>query len=347
MLERLAPEERAAFLLHEMFDSDYGDIAQILGKSEVATRQIVSRATRRVRAERPRVQVSADAKERLLSGLVQALQTQDKEGLLKLLAKESAWTSDGGGKALAARKVIRGAEIVARFATGVYRKIIAHIEFRRIVVNGEPGVAVLHQGQLFCVLTIRTDGARILDVFAILNPDKLRAVTLKTKEPMMKTRIDLTHVSPRAVQAMFGLQNYVNNSGLERSLLELVKMRASQINGCAYCLDMHTKDARAAGETEQRLYLLDAWREAPFYSARERAALEWTEALTLVHEDHVPDAAFAAVREQFSEEEVVNLSLAEVSINGWNRLSNGLRKAPGTYQVPAQQTKRSVSCRIS
>ena len=144
----------------------------------------------------------------------------------------------------------------------------------------------------------------------------------------MKTRIDLTRVSPRAVQAMSGLQNYVNNSGLERSLLELVKMRASQINGCAYCLDMHTKDARAAGETEQRLYLLDAWREAPFYSARERAALEWTEALTVVHEDRVPDAAFAAVREQFSEEEVVSLSLAVVAINGWNRLCIGFRKQP-------------------
>ena len=151
----------------------------------------------------------------------------------------------------------------------------------------------------------------------------------------MKTRIDLTRVSPRAVQAMFGLQTYVNNSGLERSLLELVKMRASQINGCAYCLDMHTKDALAAGETAQRLFLLDAWREAPFYSARERAALEWTEALTVVHEDHVPDAAFAAVREQFSEEEVVNLSLAVVAINGWNRLCIGFRKEPGTYQVPA------------
>jgi AhpD family alkylhydroperoxidase len=159
----------------------------------------------------------------------------------------------------------------------------------------------------------------------------------------MKTRIDITRVSPRAMQAMMGLQNYVNNCGLEHSLLLLVKMRASQINGCAYCLDMHSKDARAAGETEQRLYLLDAWREAPFYSARERAALEWTEALTVVHEDHVPDAAFAAVREQFSEEEVVSLSLAVVAINGWNRLSIGLRAEPGSYRVPAQQAVRSAS----
>jgi RNA polymerase sigma-70 factor (ECF subfamily) len=178
VLERLAPEERAAFLLHEMFDSGYDDIAQILGKSEVATRQIVSRANKRVRAERPRVQVSAEAKQRLLNGLVEALQTQDKESLLRLLAKDSAWTSDGGGKARAALKVIRGAESVARFATGVYRKIIGRIKFRQITVNGEPGVAVLYEGQVFCVLTIRTDGARILDVFAILNPDKLRAVTI-------------------------------------------------------------------------------------------------------------------------------------------------------------------------
>ena len=152
----------------------------------------------------------------------------------------------------------------------------------------------------------------------------------------MKPRIDFTRVSPRAMQAMMGLQTYVNNSGLEHSLLELMKMRASQINGCAYCLDMHTKDALAAGETAQRLFLLDAWREAPVYSARERAALEWTEALTILHEDHVPDAAFAAVREHFSEEEVVDLSLAVVAINGWNRLMIGFRGEAGTYQVPAR-----------
>jgi RNA polymerase sigma-70 factor (ECF subfamily) len=178
VLERLAPDERAAFLLHEMFDSGYGDIAQILGKSEVATRQIVSRATRRVRAERPRVNVSADAKHRLLDGLVRALQTQDKDALLKLLAKDSAWTSDGGGKARAARKVIRGAEKVARFGTGVYRKIISHVVFQPVTVNGEPGVASLYDGQLFAVVTIRTDGHRILDVYSILNPEKLRAVTI-------------------------------------------------------------------------------------------------------------------------------------------------------------------------
>lgn len=178
VLERLAPEERAAFLLHEMFDSGYGDIAQILGKSEVATRQIVSRATKRVRADRPRVQVSPEAKQKMLDGLVHALQTLDKDALLQLLAKDSSWISDGGGKARAARKVIRGAQSVARFAAGVYRKIIAHIVFRPITVNGEPGIGVMYHGQLFCVITIRTDGARILDVFAILNPDKLRAAAV-------------------------------------------------------------------------------------------------------------------------------------------------------------------------
>jgi AhpD family alkylhydroperoxidase len=153
-------------------------------------------------------------------------------------------------------------------------------------------------------------------------------------------RIDFRQVSPRAVHAMLGLQNYVNASGLEHSLLELVKMRASQINHCAYCLDMHSKDMRAAGETEQRIYLLNAWREAPFYSERERAALEWTEVLTLVHETCAPDSAYEVVRKHFSEEEIVNLSLAIVAINGWNRLCVGLRAVPGTYQPGAAADPR-------
>jgi AhpD family alkylhydroperoxidase len=156
----------------------------------------------------------------------------------------------------------------------------------------------------------------------------------------MNPRIDFLKISPKAVQAMLGLQNYVNACGLEHSLMELVKMRASQINHCAYCLDMHSKDMRAAGETEQRIYLLNAWREAPFYSDRERAALEWTEALTLVHETEVPDSAYEVVRKQFSEEEIVNLSLAIVAINGWNRLCVGLRAVPGTYQ-PREVVRRA------
>lgn len=148
----------------------------------------------------------------------------------------------------------------------------------------------------------------------------------------MTQRIDFTKVAPNAVKAMMGLQQYVNQSGLEHSLLELVKMRASQLNGCAYCLDMHSKDARARGETEQRLYLLDAWREAPFYTERERAALAWTEALTRVSADHVPDEVFEQARAQFSEDELVKLTLAVVAINGWNRISIGFRAEPGHYR---------------
>jgi AhpD family alkylhydroperoxidase len=120
--------------------------------------------------------------------------------------------------------------------------------------------------------------------------------------------------------------------GLEAALLELIKMRASQINGCAYCLDMHSKDARAAGETEQRLYLLSAWRESPFYTSRERAALAWTEAVTLVSHTHVPDDVYQLAREQFSEVELVNLTMAIIAINGWNRLEIGFRGVPGSHQ---------------
>lgn len=155
----------------------------------------------------------------------------------------------------------------------------------------------------------------------------------------MTSRIDYLRVSPKAIQAMMQLQKYVNGSGLEHSLLELVKMRVSQINGCAYCLDMHSKDARAAGETEQRLYALDAWRETSFYSARERAALEWAEALTLVHEGHVPDRVYDAVREHFSEGELVDLSLGVVAINGWNRVSIAFRAEAGSYQVPGNAAR--------
>ncbi|MBP7619375.1 MAG: carboxymuconolactone decarboxylase family protein [Gemmatimonadales bacterium] len=147
----------------------------------------------------------------------------------------------------------------------------------------------------------------------------------------MKARIDLRHVNPGVMQAMLGLERQVHKSHLDPKLLDLVRMRASQINGCAYCLDMHSKDARANGETEQRLYGLDAWREAPYYSARERAALEWTEALTLIAETHAPDEVYERVREQFSEDELVHLSLAIVAINGWNRLNIAARTVAGDY----------------
>ena len=147
----------------------------------------------------------------------------------------------------------------------------------------------------------------------------------------MKARIDVMHVSPGIIHAMLGLERQVQKAGLDSKLLDLVRMRASQINGCAYCLDMHSKDARANGETEQRLYGLDAWRETPYYSPRERAALDWTEALTLVSETRVPDEVYERVREQFSEEELANLSLAIVAINGWNRLNVAARTVPGDY----------------
>src|SRR3954464_11667989 len=146
---------------------------------------------------------------------------------------------------------------------------------------------------------------------------------------IMKERFNLMNVNPGIIHAMLGLEKQVSKGGLDNKLLHLVRMRASQINGCAYCLDMHSKDARANGETEQRLYGLNAWRESPYYSARERAALEWTEALTLVSESHVPDEVYERVREQFSEDELVHLSLAIVAINGWNRLNIAARTVAG------------------
>ncbi|MBS0213991.1 MAG: carboxymuconolactone decarboxylase family protein [Proteobacteria bacterium] len=148
----------------------------------------------------------------------------------------------------------------------------------------------------------------------------------------MTQRFDYRQASPDGFKAILGLQRHVDGCGIEHALLELVKTRASQINGCAYCLDMHTKDARAAGETEQRLYLLNAWRESPFYSERERAALAWTEALTTISEHGVPDDVYVQARAQFSEQELVDLSLAVIVINGWNRLAIPFRAEPGHYQ---------------
>ncbi|HEY8550805.1 MAG TPA: carboxymuconolactone decarboxylase family protein [Vicinamibacterales bacterium] len=136
-------------------------------------------------------------------------------------------------------------------------------------------------------------------------------------------------------RAMMALQQAVETSGLEHSLIELVKIRASQMNGCAYCIDMHTKDARAMGETEQRIYALNAWRETPFFTERERAALEWTEAVTRVGDTHVPDEVYERVRKHFDEPELVALTFAVVTINGWNRLAVAFRAPAGTYQPKA------------
>ena len=148
----------------------------------------------------------------------------------------------------------------------------------------------------------------------------------------MQARLDWYKISGGAYRAMAGLEAFVQGAHLDPALLHLIRMRVSQINGCAYCLDMHSKDARAAGETEQRLYELNAWRETPFYSERERAALAWAEALTLVHETHAPDDVYEEARKRFSEEELVSLTIAIVAINSWNRLAIGFRAVPGTYQ---------------
>jgi AhpD family alkylhydroperoxidase len=147
----------------------------------------------------------------------------------------------------------------------------------------------------------------------------------------MKSRIDPNQVM-KSLKPLFALGAQVEASSLEHSLLELVKMRSSQLNGCAYCLDMHSKDARAAGETEQRLYLLDAWRETSLYSERERAALAWTEAVTLVADSRVPDDVHEEASKHFSEEELVALTLAIVAINGWNRLNIAFRIEAGNYR---------------
>ncbi len=148
----------------------------------------------------------------------------------------------------------------------------------------------------------------------------------------MSERYSYSKAAPEGVEIMRRLERYVKSSGLKPDLLELVKLRASQINGCAYCIDMHTKDARSHGESEQRLYGVSAWRETPFYSERERAALAWTESVTLISNDQVPDDVYDQARRYFSEKELVDLTLAIIAINGWNRLAISFRTPPGSYQ---------------
>jgi AhpD family alkylhydroperoxidase len=148
----------------------------------------------------------------------------------------------------------------------------------------------------------------------------------------MPERLNYAKAFPEGVHAVINLETVIRSSGLEPSLLELVKTRASQVNGCAYCIDMHTKDARAAGETEQRLYALSAWQETPFFTPRERAALAWTEAITNIQQGHAPDAVYEEARREFTEAELVRLTLAIAQINTWNRISIGFRVEPGTYQ---------------
>jgi AhpD family alkylhydroperoxidase len=158
----------------------------------------------------------------------------------------------------------------------------------------------------------------------------------------MTARIHYTK-APGVLDAMLNLHKYLGQTGMEENLLNLVYLRASQINGCAYCLDMHWKDLRAAGESEQKLSLLDAWREAPGFSERERAALVWTEAVTLITEGHVPNTVYELAREQFSEAELANLTLAVVAINGWNRLNIAFRTEAGNYQPQKKQQTAGTS----
>ena len=158
----------------------------------------------------------------------------------------------------------------------------------------------------------------------------------------MEPRFTYVTAAPGAFRAMLGLARYLHECGLEQSLLTLVDLRASQINGCAYCIDMHWKDLRASGESEQRLYSLDAWRESPFYSERERAALEWTDALTLITNGHVPDEVYEKVRPHFNDKELSDLTLAIVSINGWNRLNISARTVPGDYRPGQFSTEKAA-----
>jgi AhpD family alkylhydroperoxidase len=155
----------------------------------------------------------------------------------------------------------------------------------------------------------------------------------------MQQRINLMEKGGAAVSALLGLNGYLAKSPLEENLIQLIDFRVSQINGCAYCLDMHSKDLRAGGETEQRIYLLAAWRESPFYTKRERAALAWSEAVTLVSETHVPDDVYEEARKEFSEAELIDLTLAVIMINGWNRLNIAFRTEAGSYQPGAWEQK--------
>lgn len=154
---------------------------------------------------------------------------------------------------------------------------------------------------------------------------------------MEAPRFDIGKVASGAYKAMLGLERYLHECGLEVGLLHLIKLRASQLNGCAYCIDMHWKDLRATGESEQRLYGLDAWEESPYYTERERAALAWTEAVTLVADGHVPQSVYSAVQPHFSEKELADLTFAVATINAWNRLAISARTPAGDYQPPARK----------
>lgn len=158
----------------------------------------------------------------------------------------------------------------------------------------------------------------------------------------MTPRLDASKVSPDAYRAIMGLELYVRHSGLEPSLIELIKLRASYMNGCAYCVDMHSKDARVDGETEQRIYAVPVWRETPFFSDRERAALAFTEAVTAIGQAGVPDDVYDEAKRFFSQDELVKLTMAIVTINAWNRVAITFRTEPGTYQPRARQPEHAT-----
>jgi AhpD family alkylhydroperoxidase len=171
---------------------------------------------------------------------------------------------------------------------------------------------------------------------------------LSVKEDPMHTRIEQRNLPAGGHRAMLGLEEYVDTCGLEKRLLDLIRLRVSQINGCAYCLDMHWKELEVDGETAPRMYSLDAWRETPYYTDRERAALAWAEAITLVAATHVPDEVYEVARRQFDERQLADLALATVAINAWNRLNVAFRTVPGTYrprraQASAEGVERPVA----
>jgi AhpD family alkylhydroperoxidase len=157
----------------------------------------------------------------------------------------------------------------------------------------------------------------------------------------MELRLDYRKFSSEPIKALYAIEIYLEHCSIEPRLLHLLKLRAFQINGCAFCIDMHSKDARALGETEQRLYELNAWRETPFYTDRERAALEWTEALTLVWQTHAPDESYERLRQHFSDQEIMDLTYVVSVINTWNRIAIGLRAVPGHYQPKSKTAATS------
>ena len=159
----------------------------------------------------------------------------------------------------------------------------------------------------------------------------------------MEERFNYPKVAPGVLKVMMGLEEYLRDCGVEESLLHLIKLRASQINGCAYCIDIHLKDLRSIGETEQRLYVLDAWVESPHYSGRERAALAWTEAVTRIADGHAPDEVYEVAHKQFTEAELANLTLAVASINAWNRLLIAGRRPAGRYRSAGARDRKSSS----